>query len=127
MQAFQKYTYIFKIPDGGRWERAGSGSSPPCGECSAEDGYCFKRTHCAKVSATLGCTFSTALAAERLLVQFSGAEREMQIYFTRRSRAFSSPVLSAFHAMTGMPRKPAIWRKYCEAAVDRPNFSVLLK
>jgi hypothetical protein len=40
---------------------------------------------------------------------------------------FSSPVLSAFHAMTGMPRNEAICRKYCDAAVGRPNFSVLVK
>ena len=44
-----------------------------------------------------------------------------------RSLTDSNPVLSAFQAMTGIPRNPAIWRKYCEAAVDLPNFSVLVK
>ena len=39
----------------------------------------------------------------------------------------SNPVLSAFHAMTGIPRNPAICKKYCEAAVERPNFSVFVK
>ena len=39
----------------------------------------------------------------------------------------SSPALSAFHAMTGIPKNPAICKKYCDAAVDRPNFSVLVK
>ena len=39
----------------------------------------------------------------------------------------SSPALSAFQAMTGIPKNPAICKKYCEAAVDRPNFSVLVK
>ena len=39
----------------------------------------------------------------------------------------SNPALSAFHAMTGIPKKPAIWRKYWEAAVLLPNSSVLVK
>lgn len=36
-------------------------------------------------------------------------------------------MLSAFHAMTGTPRKLAILMKYCDAAVERPNFSELEK
>ena len=39
----------------------------------------------------------------------------------------SNPALSAFQAMTGMPRKPAICKKYCDAAVRLPNCSVFVK
>lgn len=39
----------------------------------------------------------------------------------------SSPALSAFHAITGIPKNPAIWRKYWDAAVCLPNCSVLVK
>jgi hypothetical protein len=37
----------------------------------------------------------------------------------------SSPELSAFQEMTGMPRYPASWKKYWTEAVERPNFSLL--
>ena len=36
----------------------------------------------------------------------------------------SNPELSAFHEMTGIPKYPASWRKYCEAAVVRPKCSL---
>ena len=43
----------------------------------------------------------------------------------RQPTRLSNPELSAFHEMTGIPRYPASWRKYWEAAVVRPKCSLI--
>ena len=47
------------------------------------------------------------------------------VWLDRQPTRLSNPELSAFHEMTGIPKYPASWRKYWEAAVVRPKCSLI--